>query len=36
MAMGEYHDVDNGQVCERVDTGPYKSGLATQAVREAL
>ncbi|WP_279466510.1 hypothetical protein [Aeromonas veronii] len=33
---GEYHDVDNGRVCERVDTEPYKSGLATQAVREAL
>ncbi|SIR32386.1 hypothetical protein SAMN05892873_1366 [Aeromonas veronii] len=32
MAMGKYHDVDNG----RVDTEPYKSGFATQAAREAL
>ncbi|MCS3832933.1 hypothetical protein HNP10_001671 [Aeromonas veronii] len=29
MAMGEYRDMDNGRVRERVDTGPYKSGLAT-------
>lgn len=36
MAMGEYHDVDNGRVCERVDTGPYKSGLATRTARAAL
>ncbi len=36
MAMGEYHDVDNGRVCERVDTEPYKSGLATRTARAAL
>ncbi len=25
MAMGQYHDVDNGRVCERVDTGLYRA-----------
>lgn len=29
MAMGEYHDVDNGRVCERVNVGWMQGGLAT-------
>lgn len=35
MAMGQYHDVDNGRVCERVEE-PYKSGFATRTARAAL
>lgn len=26
MAMGEYHDVDNGRVCERVNVGWMQGG----------
>ncbi|KRV80190.1 hypothetical protein AO718_07635 [Aeromonas veronii] len=33
---GEYHDMDNGRVCERVNVGWMQGGLATRTARAAL
>ncbi len=36
MAMGQYHDMDNGRVCERVDTGRPRNANITRRIVSLL